>query len=100
MVRLKPDTTYRTLRAAYDRAVPRPLTIGEDREFHPQAISVRVDDPDALFARATAEGAGVVQAPETTQSGARGSWMRDPENFLWGFSTYRPAATDVGGLSL
>jgi len=55
-----------------------------------QAISVRVDDPDALFARATAEGAAVVQAPATTHYGARSCWVRDPEGFFWGFSTYRP----------
>ena len=55
-----------------------------------QAISVRVDDPDAVFARATVEGAVVVQAPVTTHYGARSCWLRDPENFLWGFSTYRP----------
>jgi uncharacterized glyoxalase superfamily protein PhnB len=57
-----------------------------------QAISVRVDDPDAAFTRATAEGAVVVQAPVTTHYGARCCWVRDPENFLWGFSTYRPQA--------
>jgi uncharacterized glyoxalase superfamily protein PhnB len=56
-----------------------------------QAISVRVDDPDALFARATAEGAAVVQAPVTTHYGARCCCVRDLEGFLWGFSTYRPA---------
>jgi uncharacterized glyoxalase superfamily protein PhnB len=56
-----------------------------------QAISVRIDDPDALFARAIAEGAAVVQAPITTHYGARCCWVRDPEGFLWGFSTYRPA---------
>ncbi len=55
-----------------------------------QAISVRVDDPDALFARATQEGAAVVQPPTTTHYGARSCWVRDPERFLWGFSTYRP----------
>jgi uncharacterized glyoxalase superfamily protein PhnB len=56
-----------------------------------QAISVRVDDPDAFFARAAAEGAVVVQAPVTTHYGARSCWVRDPESFLWGFSTYRPS---------
>ena len=55
-----------------------------------QAISVRVDDPDALFAGATKEGATVVQAPTTTHYGARSCWLRDPERFLWGFTTYRP----------
>ena len=55
-----------------------------------QAITVRVDDPDDLFARASGQGAAVVQAPLTTHYGARSCWVRDPENFLWGFSTYRP----------
>ena len=55
-----------------------------------QAISVRVDDPDALFAGATKEGATVVQAPTATHYGARSCWLRDPERFLWGFTTYRP----------
>jgi uncharacterized glyoxalase superfamily protein PhnB len=68
------------------------LNLGTSGDQPRQAISVRVDDPDALFARATAEGAVVVHAPETTHYGARSCWMRDPENFLWGFSTYRPAA--------
>ena len=36
------------------------------------------------------QGAVVVQAPVTTHYGARSCWVRDPENFLWGFSTYRP----------
>jgi uncharacterized glyoxalase superfamily protein PhnB len=60
------------------------------KEALTQAISVRVDDPDAVFARATAEGATIVQAPTTTHYGARSCWLRDPERFLWGFSTYRP----------
>jgi len=55
-----------------------------------QAISVRVDEPDALFDCATKEGATVVQAPTTTHYGARSCWLRDPERFLWGFTTYRP----------
>jgi uncharacterized glyoxalase superfamily protein PhnB len=68
------------------------LNLGETSAGGPaQAISVRVDDPDACFARATAEKAVVVQAPVTTDYGARSCWLRDPEDFLWGFSTYRPA---------
>jgi uncharacterized glyoxalase superfamily protein PhnB len=59
-----------------------------------QAISVQVDDPDAVFARATAERAPVVQAPVTTHYGARSCWVRDPEVFLWGFSTYRPGSNN------
>jgi uncharacterized glyoxalase superfamily protein PhnB len=63
---------------------------GPSKDGLTQAISVRVDDPDAIFADATAAGADVVQAPATTHYGARCCWVRDPEGFLWGFSTYRP----------
>ena len=69
------------------------LNLGDDQSAsdHPsQAISVRVGDPDEAFARASAAGAVVVQAPVTTHYGARSCWLRDPESFLWGFSTYRP----------
>ena len=55
-----------------------------------EAISVHVDDPDALFTRATAAGATVVLPLATTHYGARHFWARDPEGFLWGLSTYRP----------
>lgn len=55
-----------------------------------QAISVRIDDPDAHFERARAAGATIAQPPATTPYGARSYWARDPEGFLWGFSTYRP----------
>jgi uncharacterized glyoxalase superfamily protein PhnB len=54
------------------------------------AISVHVDDPDTLFARATAAGASVVLPLATTHYGARHFWARDPEGMLWGFSTYQP----------
>jgi uncharacterized glyoxalase superfamily protein PhnB len=69
------------------------LNLGETSNGgNSQAISVRVDDPDGLFARAIGEGATSVQPPVTTHYGARSGWVRDPENFLWGISTYRPAA--------
>jgi uncharacterized glyoxalase superfamily protein PhnB len=55
-----------------------------------QAISVHVSDPDELFGRATAAGAAVVVPLATTHYGARHFWARDPEGFLWGFSTYQP----------
>ena len=56
-----------------------------------QAASVYADDPDARFAVATSAGASVVHPPFTTHYGARSCWVRDPEGFLWGFSTYRPS---------
>ncbi len=65
-----------------------------------QAISVRLDDPDAHFERACAAGATIVQPPATTPYGARAYWARDPEGFLWGFSTYRPSSLVPGHGSL
>lgn len=58
-----------------------------------QAVSVLVSDPDAHHARSTVAGGRVVMAPHTTPYGARAYWTRDPEGFLWGFSTYRPEGT-------
>ena len=60
---------------------------GDDR----QAISVHVDDPDRHFQQACDAGAAVVLPLATTHYGARHYWARDPEGFLWGFSTYQPS---------
>ncbi|MGP3922034.1 VOC family protein [Streptomyces sp. 8N616] len=46
------------------------------------------DDPDALFARATAAGATVVRGLEDTDYGSRGFTVRDPEGVFWSFGTY------------
>ncbi|ETK36214.1 VOC family protein [Microbispora sp. ATCC PTA-5024] len=50
---------------------------------------VVTDDPDALYARATAAGAQVVREPEDHDYGSRGFEVRDPEGNLWSFGTYR-----------
>ncbi len=47
------------------------------------------DDPDALFARATAAGAEVVRELKDEDYGSRGFTVRDPEGNLWSFGTYR-----------
>jgi uncharacterized glyoxalase superfamily protein PhnB len=60
--------------------------LGNDR----QGICIAVADPDAHYTRATGAGATIVQPPQDTSYGARGYYARDPEGFLWGFSTYRP----------
>lgn len=49
---------------------------------------VVVPDTDALFARATAAGARVVQAPFETDYGSRDCALRDPEGGTWFFGTY------------
>lgn len=50
-----------------------------------------VPDPDAHFAQAASAGARVVQEPINTTYGARHYFVRDPEDFLWAFGTYRPS---------
>lgn len=52
------------------------------------AAYVVVADVDALFARATAAGAEVVQAPFDTDYGSRDCALRDPEGGTWFFGTY------------
>lgn len=56
-----------------------------------QLVCVYVDDPDAHHARAKAGGATIAKAPENTPFGARHYAARDPEGFLWWFSSYKPA---------
>lgn len=47
------------------------------------------DEPDRLFARATAAGAEVVQGLRDEDYGSTGFTVRDPEGNLWSFGTYR-----------
>ncbi|MEZ5287467.1 MAG: VOC family protein [Vicinamibacterales bacterium] len=56
-----------------------------------QATCVQVADPDAHHARAAAAGVEVMAPLADTPYGARAYTARDPEGFLWTFSTYRPA---------
>ena len=55
-------------------------------------LYVAVDDPAALFERATAAGAEVVNELHDTDYGSRDFSVRDPEGNLWSFGTYRPQA--------
>lgn len=50
---------------------------------------VVTDEPDALFARATAAGAEVVRGLRDEDYGSRGFTVRDPEGNIWSFGTYR-----------
>jgi uncharacterized glyoxalase superfamily protein PhnB len=53
-------------------------------------LYVVVDDPDALFARARAAGAEVVQELVDTDYGSRDVGVRDPEGNIWSLGTYNP----------
>ncbi len=80
------------------------IMMGADRDGHPSdpgfsspkgsrptaAVYIAVDDPDALWQRATAAGAEVVRELHDTDYGSRDFSVRDPEGHLWSFGTYRP----------
>ena len=53
--------------------------------------NLQVADPDAHCARARAAGARIVRDPQTAPYGARFYAVRDPEDFLWWVSDYKPA---------
>jgi uncharacterized glyoxalase superfamily protein PhnB len=55
------------------------------------SVYVVTDEPDALFERATAAGAEVVQGLRDEDYGSRGFTVRDREGNLWSFGTYRGA---------
>jgi len=55
------------------------------------SIHAATDEPDALFDRAVAAGADVVQGLLDERHG-RGFTVRDPEGNLWTFGTYRGAS--------
>lgn len=55
------------------------------------AVYLVCDDPDALFARATAHGATVVRELRDEDFGSRTFVVRDPEGNLWSFGTYTGA---------
>jgi uncharacterized glyoxalase superfamily protein PhnB len=50
---------------------------------------VVTDEPDDLFARASAAGAEILAAPHDTDYGSRDFAARDPEGNRWSFGTYR-----------
>jgi uncharacterized glyoxalase superfamily protein PhnB len=62
-----------------------------------QALCVRIDDPDAHFVRAKAEGALILQELRDEEYGFCGYMAKDPEGNQWYFSTYRPGVWWGGG---
>jgi uncharacterized glyoxalase superfamily protein PhnB len=71
----------------------RPSGTGEPGPARPGGFSAYVvtDEPDALFARATAAGAKVVRELHDTDYGSRDFAVLDPEGNNWSFGTYRGA---------
>ncbi|MDF1798426.1 MAG: VOC family protein [Planctomycetota bacterium] len=54
------------------------------------SLSVRIDDPDAHFARAKAAGAEIVRELTDEEYGARGYLVADLEGHRWYFADYSP----------
>ena len=53
-------------------------------------IYIAIENPDALYDRATAAGAKIVMELTDTDYGSRDFSARDPEGNLWSFGTYAP----------
>ncbi|HZR14865.1 MAG TPA: VOC family protein [Acidimicrobiia bacterium] len=60
-----------------------------DRPVGTGSVYVVTDDPDAVYARATAAGLPVVQAIRDEDYGGRGFGVRDREGNIWSFGSYR-----------
>ncbi|MEV0709172.1 VOC family protein [Nocardia aurea] len=58
------------------------------REPGNDLVYIVCDNPDELFARATAAGAEVVRDMRDEDYGSRGFAVRDPEGNIWSFGTY------------
>jgi uncharacterized glyoxalase superfamily protein PhnB len=56
----------------------------------PSTTYVTTDDPDGLFARATAAGAEVVRGLVDQDYGSREFAVKDPAGNVWSFGTYVP----------
>ena len=69
----------------------RPSETGEHLPSQPGTFGAYVvtDDPDGLFARATAAGAKVIKELYDTDYGSRDFAVLDPEGNRWSFGTYR-----------
>ncbi|MEO5874341.1 MAG: VOC family protein [Streptosporangiaceae bacterium] len=69
----------------------RPDRPADDWPLRPGTFGAYVvtDDPDALFARATAAGAEVVYGLRDTDYGSRDFAVLDPEGNHWSFGSYR-----------
>ncbi len=62
---------------------------GEDADSGRFSAYVVTDDPDALFARASAAGAKILDGLHETDYGSRDFAAADPEGNRWSFGTYR-----------
>lgn len=71
-----------------DDGIVSPQTIGAAT----QMLAVYVEDPDAHFTRAQAEGAKILAPPNNTDFGSREYHVLDLESHPWTFGTFKPSA--------
>jgi len=68
--------------------------VGEPGTQGGKAAYIAVDDCDAMFARAKAAGARILEEPIDRDYGSREFLCADPEGNLWAFGTYWPKASE------
>jgi uncharacterized glyoxalase superfamily protein PhnB len=66
----------------------RPDSVIADQPVGVGSVYIVTEEPDALFARASAAGASVVMGPTDQDYGSRDFTVRDPEGVYWSFGTY------------
>lgn len=62
---------------------------------HTQVIHVVVADPDEHCERARKADGAILEPPSDTWYGARRYMVRDPEGYVWSFSTYAPGQEET-----
>ncbi|MGB3388880.1 MAG: VOC family protein [Pseudaminobacter sp.] len=68
--------------------------VGEPGQNGGKSVYVAVDDADALYARAKAAGAQILEEPTDRDYGSREFICADPEGNVWSFGTYWPKADE------
>lgn len=68
--------------------------VGEPGTQGGKGLYVAVDDCDALYERAKAAGATILEPPTDRPYGSREFMCADPEGNVWGFGTYWPKADE------
>jgi uncharacterized glyoxalase superfamily protein PhnB len=69
--------------------------VGRDVAPGGKSTYVAVDDPDALFASASAAGVTILEGLTDRSYGSREFIVRDPEGNVWAFGTYWPKAGEA-----
>jgi len=69
--------------------------VGSPGQNGGKSIYIAVEDTDALFARAKAAGAKILEEPTDRPYGSRDFICADPEGNVWCFGTYWPKANEA-----